>query len=102
MATKKEYGLVFEDMSVKIAEIIIVESSNNPQCLNKLNAKLQSILDKNKYEPISIIPDSAYYSVNMAECVLRNADFLERDEYLSAYHNDIEFYDGTLYNSKIV
>ena len=103
MRVKKYYGLVFEDMSVKKIEVIAECNKMNSQCLDILRNELQNYIDRSELNPISIIPDTGCYCcIDKVGIKTKEVDSLEREEFLAAYHNDIEFYEGSLYNSKIV
>lgn len=91
MATMKEYGLIYEDMSVKVVAVVVNKGMFNSFCLvgliNDLEKELHSFLNKNNYHPIAIIPDTALYSINFTETKIREATEMERKEYLIAYEN---------------
>ena len=92
MATMKEYGLIFEDKSVKIAEAVVNKSMFDSFCtaglLEELRKELDSVLEKNNYHPIAIIPDTMLSSGNYKETIIRDATKEESELYLFDYQND--------------
>ena len=94
MATMKEYGLILEDESVKIAEVIVNKSQFESFCVvelrNELDNKLQSLLKAKKMFPITIIPDTALYSCNFRESIIRDASNEEKEEYLLNYYDNYQ------------
>ena len=92
MATMKEYGLIFEDKSVKIAEVVVNKSMFDSFCtaglMGELRRELDSALEKNNYQPIAIIPDTALNGGNYKETIIRDANEEEAKLYLFDYEND--------------
>ncbi len=92
MATMKEYGLIFEDKSVKIAEVVVNKSMFDSFCtaglLEELRKELDSVLEKNNYHPIAIIPDTALNGGNYKETIIKDANEEETKLYLFDYEND--------------
>lgn len=89
MAAMKEYGLIFEDMSVKIVEAVvdksIFDSFSTVKLAEDLEKELHRFLNSNNYHPKAIIPDTALYSGNFIKTKIREATEMERKEYLVAY-----------------
>lgn len=92
MATMKEYGLILEDESVKIAEVIVAKSQFESFCIvelrNELDSKLQSLLKAKNCSPITIISDTALYGCNFRESIIRDASDTEKEEYLLNYYDN--------------
>lgn len=92
MATRKEYGLIFEDFSVKIVEVTVVKNQFESFCtvglVNDLDNKLKSFLNENKLHPIAVIPDTALYGCEFKETIMREATGIEKEEYLTNYHDN--------------
>lgn len=92
MATMKEYGLIFEDMSVKIVEAVVDKSKfssfTNVKIVEDLEKELHRFLNFNNYHPKEIIPDTAFYSGNFKKTKIREATAIEQKEYLVAYEEN--------------
>lgn len=95
MATMKEFGLIFEDISVKVVEVVVNKSLYESFCTNKLQnelwEELQSYLKKNNCNPTAILPDTAYHGCNYRETIIRDATNIEKKEYLMAYEELQEY-----------
>ena len=90
MATIKEYGLIFKDKSVKIAEVVIREDFGYflAGISKDLDEELKLSLDEHDYHPIAIIPDTMLSTGDYRETVIRDATEKEEKQYLSDYEND--------------
>lgn len=92
MATRKEYGLIFEDFSVKIVEVVVDKSQFESFCtvglVNDLENKLKSFLNENNLHPIAIIPDTALYGCKFKETIMKDATEIEKEEYLTNYYDN--------------
>ena len=92
MATMKEYGLIFEDKTVKIAEAVIHRNMFESFCVSGLLAdlrkELDSALEKNNYHPLAIIPDTALNGGDYKTTIIRDANEEETRSYLFDYEND--------------
>lgn len=91
MAQKKEYGLIFEDLSVKIVEVVVnknhLKGNFLQPLMNEFEEELHRFLNKYDYSPIAIIPDTALYLGNYANTFMRDATNLEKREYLQIYED---------------
>lgn len=92
MTTMKEYGLIFEDLSVKVVEVVVNRGMYESFCttglINELENELHLFLDKNNYKPIAIIPDTALNGGKFAETKIREATKQEEKEYIFMYQDD--------------
>lgn len=86
MRTVKEYGLIFEDLSVKVVEVTV----NQPTFANAndLEKELNLFLSQNNIKPIAIIPDTAFYRGTLSETKIREATKREAKEYIFQYQED--------------
>lgn len=91
MATMKEYGLIFKDLSVKIVEVVVnkgmFDSLSIVGLTNELETELHNFLNENNYHPIAIIPDTALNNVNYNTTRIREATKTETKEYLIHYED---------------
>lgn len=91
MTTMKEYGLIFADMTVKIAEVVVNKNMFESFCtavlLDDLRSNLEETLKKDDLHPIAIIPDTALKGGNYTETIIRNATKEESQLYLFDYEN---------------
>lgn len=88
MATMKEYGLIFEDLSVNVVEVVVNKSSYDYGIVNDLEKELYLFISENGYKPIAIIPDTALNGGNFTETKIREATKQEGKEYLFMYEDD--------------
>lgn len=87
MATMKKYGLIFDNLSVLIAEVVVNKSQHfcTNGLSNELYGKLQSFLKENNYHPIEVIPDTALSGCDYRETIIRKPTKVEKEEYLEGY-----------------
>lgn len=94
MQTMKEYGLIFGDGTVKIAEVTVQRDPFASFCvaglLQDLEDELKGFLQKEGYHPIAVLPDTAlkggYYTGSIVRCATEE----EAKQYLFDYENGVE------------
>lgn len=63
MATMKEYGLIFEDKTVKIAEVVVHRNMFESFCVSGLLADLRKGLDSTLEKQLSSPCDHSRYGI---------------------------------------